>query len=489
LIQIKAMQTTRWQVAGMSTRISLIAGLSSVVLAVDSCSPNSVNASSTPATSGPWMQYASPVAAGFAADRLDLARRYADSVRSGAVMIVRRGLVVQAWGDVARRLELHSVRKSLVSALFGIAVDRKEIDIDRTLGAVGITDREPLADQERSARIRDLLAARSGVYLPAAYAAADQDSTRPARGSHPPNTFFFYNNWDFNVLGVIYERAVDSSLFRSLDERIARPIGMEDYTPADGFLVYEPSGSMHPAHTIRMSARDLARFGQLYLQGGVWAGRQVISRQWITESTTPKSRFSQGQGYGLLWWTASPGYFGPRYAQLDRRAVFYGSGTGGQLVLVIPSDDLVIVHRGDTDHGRNISGRDSWRIVEMILAAEQGTPTNATGAVPMSPLPFATQLPSMAAPAFVAIDQPLAAELEGRYHVGPNVVVQVFRFAGRLFANFPGQGEAELFALTRSEFTIRVQSGVRIQFERNDRGAVTGFSAQIGPQRFKGIKQ
>jgi CubicO group peptidase (beta-lactamase class C family) len=437
------------------------------------------------------MQYVSPDAAGFDAEQLELARHYADSVRSGAVMIVHRGLVVQAWGDVSRKLELHSVRKSIVSALYGIAVDRKEIDINRTLGALGITDREPLTEQERSARVRDLLAARSGVYLPAAYAAADQDSARPPRGSHPPNTFFFYNNWDFNMLGVIYEHTVDSSLYRSLDERIARPIGMEDYTPADGFLVYEPSGSMHPAHTIRMSARDLARFGQLYLQNGSWAGRQVISRQWIAESTTPKSDFGEGQGYGYLWWTAAPGYFGVRYPQLNRRALFYGSGTGGQLVAVIPSDELVIVHRGDTDHGggRNISGRDSWRIVEMILAAERGTPDVVTRRVTMSVVPFARQLPPMAMPTFVTIDKTLAAELEGRYQVAPDVVVRVFIFAGRLFANFPGQGEAELFALSPSEFTIRAQSGVRIQFERNASGAITGFSAQIGPQRFRGVRQ
>jgi CubicO group peptidase (beta-lactamase class C family) len=458
------------------------------VLTADSCSTRPLQPPRTQPTAGPWLQYGSADAAGFDAGRLDLARRYADSVRSGAVMIVHRGLVVQAWGDVARKLELHSVRKSIVSAVYGIAGDRRQIDIDRTLGTLGVTDRVPLTDGERGARVRDLLAARSGVYLPAAYADASQDSARPPRGSHPSNTFFWYNNWDFNVLGVIYERFVDSSLYASITERLARPLGMEDWAPIDGFLAYEPSGSMHPAHTMRMSARDLARFGQLYLQGGTWNGRQVISRQWVSESTSPKSDFGDGQGYGYLWWTAAPGYFGGRYPELSRRALFYGSGTGGQLVAVIPSDDLVIIHRGDTDHGRNIAGRDAWRIVEMILAARRDAADVATHPVPMSTIAFATQLPPVAPPTYITIDSALAAELVGRYQVAPNTVVRVFLFAGRLFANFPGQGEAELFALSRSEFTIRVQSGVRILFERNERGEVSGFSGQIGPQRVRGVK-
>lgn len=111
----------------------------------------------------PWSQYATARAAGFSDAGLDKAFRFADSVRSGSVMIVRHGVVVAAWGDVARPLELHSVRKSLVSALFGIAAGCGEISLDRTLGELGVSDLVPLTPLERAARVRDLLAARSGV--------------------------------------------------------------------------------------------------------------------------------------------------------------------------------------------------------------------------------------------------------------------------------------------------------------------------------------
>ena len=459
------------------------------IASLDACASahTAPSTASSPATA--WQQYAAPESAGFSTALLEKAYHYADSVKSGAVMVVYSGTVVAAWGDVSRKLELHSVRKSIVSAMFGMAADRNAIALDATLGSLGIADRVPLTDVERSARIRDLLAARSGVYLPAAYADVSQDTERPARGSHAPDTFWFYNNWDFNTLGAIYERMVEPSLYDAIDKRLAKPIGMEDFSPADGFLAYEPSNSLIPAHTIRMSTRDLARFGQLYLQDGVWNGQRLISRKWVAESTSPKSATGVPlRGYGYLWWTLAPGD-AQRYPQVDTRRIFYGSGTGGQLVAVIPSDDLVIVHRGDTDHGRNVAGRDAWRIVELVLEAHTGRTVSQMGAKPLSPVPFASQLPPVVAPTYIAIDKPLMTELAGEYELSPGVTIRVFEFKGRLFGNFPGQGEAELFGLTRSEFTIRVVSGVRFVFERDASGAVTAVSGSIGPQRFRGAKR
>ncbi len=446
------------------------------------------NASAT-VRSAPWRQYASPSAAGFDAGRLELARRYADSVQSGSVMVVHRGNVVAAWGDVSRKLELHSVRKSIVSSLFGIAAARGEVDLDRTLGDIGFSDRQPLTPTEQHATVRDLLSARSGVYLPAAYADASQDAERPLRGSHAPGTFWFYNNWDFNALGVIYEQLVDASLYRSLDQRIAKPIGMEDYAESDGFLVYEPTYSNHPAHTIRMSARDLARFGELYRRGGVWEGIQVVPRTWVSESTRPISILAPDRGYAYLWWTREPVVAADAYPEVNKRAMYYGSGTGGQLVLVIPSDELVIVHRGDTDHGRKISGRDAWHIVELVLEAKTGSAASTTTTIPLSPVPFASQLPAVALVPYVALDDELISQLSGNYVLEPGKIARVFSDKKRLFGNFPGLGEAELLGLTRYTFTIHVESGVEFVFERDATGAVTGFSGHVGRQQLRGRKE
>ncbi len=278
---------------------------------------------SSGAQSPAWMQYADPAEAGFSAEGLAAAHRYADSVRSAAVMVIHRGRVVAAWGDINRELGLHSVRKSLVSGLYGIAVNEGKIDLDATLGDLGIDERVPLTPTEKSAKVRDIISARSGVYLPAAYAGSDQDADRPARGSHAPGTHFFYNNWDFNIAGVIYEKRTGERLYESFSRRIAQPIGMEDFSPEDGLEVLEPSGSKYPAHTFRMSTRDLARFGQLYLQKGKWNGRQVIPEEWIRESTTARSEVGPaGQGYAYMWWTYPANPAAPRWPLMSRHDVY-----------------------------------------------------------------------------------------------------------------------------------------------------------------------
>ena len=446
-------------------------------------------ASAQQAAAGPWRQYATPEEAGFNATKLEAVRRHADSVRSGAVMAVYRGRVLVAWGDVARELELHSVRKSLVSALYGTAIAENRIDLGRTLADIGIQDRDPLTDAERQARIRDLLAARSGVYLPAAYAASDQDESRPARGSHAPGTHFFYNNWDFNVAGVIYERLAGEKLYESFARRIARPIGAEDFGPEDGFPVYEPSSSIHPAHTFRMSTRDLARFGQLFLQRGRWAGRQIVPADWVALSTRPVSDFGDGSGYAFMWWTRAAGSTGARYPQLSRYGNYSAQGTGGQLVLVVPDAELVIVHRGDTDQNRNVAGRDAWAIAEGILVAREGEPAAEPRLVPLQPTPLASQAPPRPALKPLALDRALLAEYAGDYEIAPNVVARAFIWLDRLFMNFPGQGEAELLAVTPAEFTIMPVAGVRVTFVRDANGRVSEFNASLGPQRFHGRKR
>jgi hypothetical protein len=81
------------------------------------------------------------------------------------------------------------------------------------------------------------------------------------------------------------------------------------------------------------------------------------------------------------------------------------------------------------------------------------------------------------------------AEYAGEYTVAPGVDARVFVFERKLFANFPRQGEAELLGLSRSEFTIRPVPGVRVRFDRDASGKVTGMSGNIGPQQFRGTRK
>jgi CubicO group peptidase (beta-lactamase class C family) len=244
-----------------------------------------------------------PAASGWSADRLAAAEAWSHQIGSTVVMVIQHGAVVAQWGDVAAKTPLASVRKSLLSALYGNAVARGDINLKQTLAQLGIDDNEPsLSAEEKTATVRDLLEARSGVYHAALYETPSMAASHPPRHSHPPGTLWYYNNWDFNTLGAIYEHATRHSIFDAFASEIAKPIGMQDYQPSDGTYV-TGADSVYPAYPFDMSARDLARFALLYLHHGKWQDRQLVPAQWVEESTQLYSQSGFGPGYGYLWWT------------------------------------------------------------------------------------------------------------------------------------------------------------------------------------------
>jgi CubicO group peptidase (beta-lactamase class C family) len=290
----------------------------------------------------------SPTQDGWSEEGLSQAEDWSRKINSTAVMVIHHGAVVAEWGDTVKRTELASVRKSFLSALIGIAVAQKKIDLDSTLAQLEIDDNPPsLTDTEKQATVRMLLEARSGVYHAALYETPGMAAKRPERGSHLPGTFWYYNNWDFNALGTIYEHATGVGIYDALDQQIAKPIGMQDYRPQDGTYFPGPA-SIHRAYPLRMSARDLARFALLYLHDGSWAGQQVVPADWVHESTRLYSSSGFGPGYGYLWWTATAGDAPQGPVKLPLGS-FFAAGAGGQFAFVIPADDLVVVNREDND--------------------------------------------------------------------------------------------------------------------------------------------
>ena len=317
---------------------------------------------------GAWERIASPQSLGWSHAALQKAEAYARTINTAAVSIVTDGRVLHEWGDPARRYNIHSIRKSFLSALYGVHVAEGTIDLSKTLEELGIDDNEPsLTDVERTATVHMLLKARSGVYHPALYETAGMAAARPKRGSHAPDTFWYYNNWDFNALGTIFERETKTNLFREFQARIAEPIGMEDFRLEDTQYV-TGRDSVYPAYPFRMSTRDLARFGLLFLREGEWNGRQVVPRAWVAESTRSYSDAGASGGYGYLWWIAVDGRHLPGVALPD--GSYSARGAGGHYILVVPAPDLVIVHRVDTDvRGRSVSSREFGELVRLILAA------------------------------------------------------------------------------------------------------------------------
>ena len=294
-----------------------------------------------------WQKAKSPEQLGWSSEKLAATQAYSERIGSAAVMIVENGIVVDVWGKIKVKFQNHSMRKPLLSALIGIHVTEGHIDLSKTLEELGIDDNEPsLTKVEKQATIADLIKARSGIYHPALYEAPGMKAVRPKRHSHAPGTFYYYNNWDFNALGTIFEQETKTKIFEEFNRRIAEPLQMEDFNVNDCHYV-TGNDSIHPAYPFRMSARDLARFGLLYLREGRWKNKQIVSSDWVRESTATHSVIGSYRGYGYMWGTTENG--GPYPNIHVKQRIFGHSGLGVHFLKVLPSRQLVIVHRVNTD--------------------------------------------------------------------------------------------------------------------------------------------
>jgi CubicO group peptidase (beta-lactamase class C family) len=310
-----------------------------------------------------------PEEAGWSPEKLDELAAYADSVEYTAIVLAQGDKVFFSWGEVTRNYQNHSIRKPLLSALYGFYVADGTVDLDLTMEELGIDDIPPsLTPEEKQATIRHLLQGRSGVYHPAAAEIASMRAQRPERGSHAPGTFFYYNNWDFNAAGTIFRQLTGKDIFEDFARRIAKPIGMQDFDPDSCHYNLEEQYSQHPSYRFRMSARDLARFGILYLQDGVWEGEQLIPADWIEESTKTYGEVDERlrAGFGYMWGTILEG--GVLQKMLGGTGLFF-SGIGVHHLVIVDDLDLVFVLRFDTDGNWTMPPRETTRKLYELLAA------------------------------------------------------------------------------------------------------------------------
>ena len=337
----------------------------------DTGSPT-INTTITPAS---WLPEAdtleriSPEAAGYSSAALQDAHEFAQQSGCNAVMALYDGKAFFARGNVHKNYPLESIRMPLLSALLGIHFARGNIDLDATLTDLHMDDIIPgLTHAEKQAKVEHLLMSRSGVYHEAALEDQEMIDTRPARGSHSPNTFFYYNNWDFNVLGTIFEQETGENIFDSFEKEIADAVEMVDFSIDNCFYDYNWSKSMHPAYQFKMSVRDLAKFGALYQKNGRWNGRQVIPGDWIDESTMAYSTIdgSDGLGYGYLWKTIEED---SEIGQLIGYPGYYHTRADGYVLVVIPDLKLVIVEHYHTAQNWEDTDGDAFELGMLIIDA------------------------------------------------------------------------------------------------------------------------
>jgi CubicO group peptidase (beta-lactamase class C family) len=295
-----------------------------------------------------WVQ-ASPADVGLDAAELEAgAARAAGIPRLRSLLVARHGkLAFERYlrgTDAQTLLDVRSVTKSVVSALVGIAVhDQVLPSLDAPI-APYLEPQYLLDPTDRAVQVRHLMTMTSGFqwdddrdYNP--WIASDDHVQylldRPR--AQPLGTDFTYDSAAVHVLGVVLQRAAGTPLPEYANQHLFRALGV------DG-AAWEAldRGTVNGGSGLRLRARDLLKFGQLYLQGGWSAERSIVPQSWVDDTTRPQFAWratygaQRGVSYGMLWWVSDA----------DPRA-FFAWGYGGQFVYVVPARDLVVVATTD----------------------------------------------------------------------------------------------------------------------------------------------
>lgn len=270
-----------------------------------------------------------------------------EPVRTRSVIVMQGEQIVYEYGPSDKIMNGHSMRKAVMSLLYGIAVEQGLIDISKTLAELEIDEHIPLTSQEKSATIRDLLMFRSGIFLPAAGEHDDQITKRPKRDQYKPGEYPFSNNFDANALGTIFIQETGYGIGVFMEKYLAAPLGMQDFT-ADNVIMGSPwfrpkSPSHHQMYNIYTSARDFARIGAMVANNGRWKNQQVVSEHWIRESTYPHSDLSNNhinygryEAFGYIW-----------MIDKDSQTV-WTDGYGGHFMMIDMKRNLTLVERNFT---------------------------------------------------------------------------------------------------------------------------------------------
>jgi CubicO group peptidase (beta-lactamase class C family) len=286
-----------------------------------------------------------------------------DSTNITGLLIVHKGQIVFDYGDIEENSYIASCRKSVLSMLYGKYVENGDINLDETLNELGIQDVKEMLPIEKEATIKDLISARSGIYLTGSNG-GDLRDYAPERGTKEPGSYWLYSNYDFNLAGYIFEKETGKNIYDDVEDQLAIPLGMQDWDRSLQRKYEDATISVFPAYHMWFSTRDMARIGLLMLNRGIWNKKQVISENWVNEMlkqrTTSeemienvpmlKNPISQ-YGYGYMWWLFE------NSADKRLKNAYSALGAMGQSISVFPEIDVVVAYKTKSAYRRSNSGR------------------------------------------------------------------------------------------------------------------------------------
>jgi CubicO group peptidase (beta-lactamase class C family) len=286
----------------------------------------------------------------------DLAN-YFSGINSNCMAVIKDGYLVASryWNGTTAdtNQETWSISKSITSTLVGIAQDQGLLDIDEP--ASTYIDSWKGTPSE-SVTIRNLVSNDSGRYYDpksdlVELAVVAEDKTAYAVGleqQQPPGEYWEYNSSAIQTLEAVLEAATGQTVEAFAQANLFGPIGMS------ATILDDAAGNDLTFMGTQAGCDDIARFGYLTLHGGAWNGEQVVSEAWTDEATTASQDLMTG--YGFLWWLNTDGRrFNRERVVTDDGSLFLPSappdliaaaGIQDQILLIAPSQDLVIVRLG-----------------------------------------------------------------------------------------------------------------------------------------------
>jgi CubicO group peptidase (beta-lactamase class C family) len=265
------------------------------------------------------------------------------------------------WNNTAdARWPVNSVTKSVLSILVGIAIDKGLLRLDQKLSELLPDTARKTSDPHASEiTLRDLLTMTSGF---------DPDNLTSVRGvwnssvwmtnrsvKYTPGVHFYYDNPGADLISIILARVVkDNNIAEFVRQELFSPLGIESYEWST-----DMDGNLRGAFGLRLTARDMAKVGTLYLQHGRWHDRQLVSKDYVIDSTR---RHNNGgapvkAGYGYLWWTTKTN---------DGVEPYFAAGSGSQLIYNVPDRNLVVA----LSSAASVPGGSQRFVNDVVLPAE-----------------------------------------------------------------------------------------------------------------------
>jgi CubicO group peptidase (beta-lactamase class C family) len=262
-----------------------------------------------------------------------------------SVLVLRHGRVIAegSWHPhtADRPHRMFSVSKSFTSTAVGIAVHEGLLTLDDRVVDL-LPDDAPADPSEllRAMRVRDLLTMTTG-HSASTMEGIDRTISLPgnrwARAilaqpvEHQPGTRFVYNTGATYLLSAILHRLTGERLLDYLTPRLLAPLGITNAT-----WEQDPDGIDTGGFGLTITTEEMAAFGQLYLQGGVWEGKQLVPAEWVAAATVkqvengPSDWPDWDEGYGFQFWQC-------------RHGAYRADGAFGQYILVWPEKDMVVI--------------------------------------------------------------------------------------------------------------------------------------------------